>query len=108
MSDPKTNAPNCADVYFSVMSGNSFIKRTQTTDIKHATRSNKWIIHKFPGSSLSGSTQYDLAMCMQKTLANDWLAMSSEISASMLVLPKYARFFTLNFWMRSLALPSTI
>jgi hypothetical protein len=75
------------------------------THVSHASGSDEGVIHEL---SWCGLPQFERLIHRHdaRRLTCVWLAISNDISASMLVFPKYARFFTSNILMRDRAVPS--
>ena len=105
MSDPYTYAPKYAVVCHDALCACAF-GNASDTHVGHASGSDEGIIHEL---SWCGLPQIELLIrCHNKRRRTCvWLAISNDISASMLVFPKYARFFTSNILMRDRAVPST-
>jgi hypothetical protein len=113
ISDPNTYAPKCAVVYFALVrlfwmfvrlcSGNDWIKgNAHMPYFQFRWTDRIWIFRHQPMKS-QVRRRLDL-----REPTNVWFAISNDISASMLVFPKYFRFLTSKVWIRSRADPSAI
>lgn len=68
----------------------------------------RWTDHRWTSQNQPGRRIRIMKTASLPRPTNVWFAMSSDISASMLVFPKYLRFLTSKVWIRERAEPSAI
>lgn len=108
ISDPYTCAPKYAVVCSRRRVIRVRVQRYTSTHVSHASSSDKGVVHEPSRCGLPYRTARSVGFIVSTGDGRTcvWLAINSDISASMLVFPKYSRFFTSKDLMSVRAVPS--